>query len=215
MPIWWRYPCPLRSPLPGKPPLSRSSIPPKDKDLRGRTSLVVCTINSNGQVSGGVCSTCYWSVWFAPSVDVHESTCSHSNFDITNVKTALSEHGCLLVCHLPQKQRKQLARVNFNNFKIDGLSIWSFYPSGDLNLAPSVPCHRFTNMSNLHFILKCYHKHIQSLKMTYVYICQRHQEPTTDMMGIDAPKMDGSVQPNSLLLPQEGETRARTGSFTM
>lgn len=42
VPIWWQCPCPLHFPLPDKPPLSRSSIPPKDRDLRGgRTSLVM------------------------------------------------------------------------------------------------------------------------------------------------------------------------------
>lgn len=35
------------------------------------------------------------------------------------------------------------------------------------------------------------------------------------MMGMGTPKMDGSVQPNSLLLPHKGDTRARVNSFTM
>lgn len=40
--------------------------------------------------------------------------------------------------------------------------------------------------------------------MTYVYNCHRNQELTTDMIGMGTPKMDGSVQPNSLLLQHEG-----------
>lgn len=43
----------------------------------------------------------------------------------------------------------------------------------------------------------------------------RLQELTTDMIGMGTPKMDGSVQPNSLLLQHEGETRARIKSFTV
>lgn len=35
------------------------------------------------------------------------------------------------------------------------------------------------------------------------------------MIGMGTPKMDGSVQPNSLLLQHEGETRATINKFTM
>lgn len=45
-------------------------------------------------------------MWFATGVDVHEGACSHGDLDITNVKAALSEHGCLLVRHLRQRDRR-------------------------------------------------------------------------------------------------------------
>lgn len=35
------------------------------------------------------------------------------------------------------------------------------------------------------------------------------------MIGMGTPKMDGSVQPNSLLLEHEGDTRAGINPFTM
>lgn len=82
-----------------------ANLPPHQRiqTCGGRTYIVMCLY---GQIWTEwfnmwlFCFTRYGRVRFAPRVDVHEGARSHGDLDITNVKAALSKHGCLLVRHL-------------------------------------------------------------------------------------------------------------------
>jgi hypothetical protein len=46
--------------------------------------------------------TCYGSMWLITCVQVEECATTHGTFYITNIKTALTKHGGLLVANLQQ-----------------------------------------------------------------------------------------------------------------